>query len=70
MSLFFAFRTMLNFLLTREESVFCYFRFNFLTYFIIARHSKFINNLNLKHILLIEVIFLIILKNAVISLFI
>ena len=68
-SLFFAFRTMLSFLLTRKKSVFCHFRFNFLTYFIIARYSKFMNDLNLKHILLIEVIFLIILKNVVINSF-
>ena len=69
MSLFFAFRTILNFLLTREKLVFFYFRFNFLICFIIARHSRFINDLNLKHILLIEMIFLIVLKSVIINSF-
>ena len=49
--------------------MFYYFRFNFLTCFIIARYSKFMNDLNLKHILLIEMIFLIILKSVVINSF-
>ena len=49
--------------------MFYYFRFNFLTCFMIARHSRFINDLNLKHILLIEIIFLIVLKSVIINSF-